>query len=136
MRPINVDIPPGRQAGQPPTAPPGGGFAPTRGRGLPSALCATLLTLTACAPMHSPDISVRHFGSTQFYEEARFHLFTFDPREPRSLGDRIRLAQAEIARDPDCRWGNAPRAVIEEATLAQGAQFADTLLAAPVICET
>jgi len=31
----SISVPPGGTAGQPPTAPPGGGFAPTRGRGLP-----------------------------------------------------------------------------------------------------
>ncbi|MDU8944614.1 hypothetical protein [Ovoidimarina sediminis] len=98
------------------------------------AVAATLSIVSACAPMPG-DVAVRHFGSTQFHEGARFHLFTFDPREPRTLDQRIRLAKAEIARDPDCRWANAPRAVIEEATRKQGAQYADTLLAAPVICE-
>ncbi|SHF77100.1 hypothetical protein SAMN05444149_105377 [Pseudosulfitobacter pseudonitzschiae] len=30
-----LECPARRYAGQPPTAPPGGGFSPTRGRGLP-----------------------------------------------------------------------------------------------------
>jgi hypothetical protein len=30
-----LECPVRRHAGQPPTAPPGGGFSPTRGRGLP-----------------------------------------------------------------------------------------------------
>lgn len=62
------------------------------------------------------------------------HLFIFDPREPRSLDARIRLARAEIARDPDCTWANAPRFVIENATAKQGAAWQDSLLAAPVNC--
>ena len=86
--------------------------------------------------MPAPDVTVRHFGSTEYYRDAQFRLFTFDPREPRPLDTRIRLAQTEIARDPGCQWANAPRSVIEEATRKQGATYADTLLAAPVICET
>lgn len=90
------------------------------------------LALSACtAPT---DVQVRHFGSTQFYDQARFHLFTFAPDEPRSLNARIRLAKAEIARDPDCRWAGAPKDVIAEATARQGTPFQDTTLAAPVIC--
>ncbi len=95
-----------------------------------------LLLLAACAPMPDREVAVRHFGSTDYYGQAQFRLFTFDPREPRPLDTRIALAKAEIARDPACRWAGAPRAAIEEATRKQGARFADTLLAAPVICET
>ena len=90
--------------------------------------------LTACAPLPSPDVSVRHVPSTDFYNGTRMHLFVFDPREPRSLDARIRLAKAELARDPDCAWAGAPRAVIEDATAKQGAEWKDTLLAAPVTC--
>ena len=63
-------------------------------RSYPRASLLWVLALAACAPL-SPDISVRHFGSTQFHEGARFHLFTFDPREPRTLDQRIRLAKAD-----------------------------------------
>ena len=39
MKQINLfDVSPGGIAGQPPTAPLGGGYTPTRGRGLPSKL--------------------------------------------------------------------------------------------------
>lgn len=38
--PSSIGDPPGGTAGQPPTAPPGGGFTPTRGRGLPLTLMA------------------------------------------------------------------------------------------------
>ncbi|MDX8349609.1 heme ABC exporter ATP-binding protein CcmA [Cognatiyoonia sp. IB215446] len=37
---VAADVLPGGTAGQPPAAPPGGGFTPTRGRGLPSVLDA------------------------------------------------------------------------------------------------
>lgn len=92
--------------------------------------------MSACAPSPDPNVTVRHFGSTEYLDGAQFRLFTFDPRIARSLDDRIRLASAEIARDPGCTWGGAPRSVIEEATRRQGARYADTLLAAPVICNT
>lgn len=39
------------QAGQPPSAPPGGGFAPTRGRGLPLALANTRGGQSTAAPV-------------------------------------------------------------------------------------
>lgn len=96
----------------------------------------TLGALAACAPSPDPNVTVRHFGSTEYHGGAQFRLFTFDPNAARTLDDRIRLARAEIARDPACRWGDAPRSVIEEATRRQGARYAETLLAAPVICET
>lgn len=86
--------------------------------------------------MPDTSVAVRHFGSTAYHDGQQLRVFVFDPAEPRSLDERIRLARAEIARDPACRWGDAPRAVIEDATRRQGADYADTLLAAPVICET
>ncbi len=104
--------------------------APAR-RGLVAT--AGLVLLSACAAPMS-DVRVRHFGSTDLWEGAEMRLFTFDPREPRTLDQRIRLARAEIARDPDCRWADAPTEVIAEATARQGDAFADTLLAAPIIC--
>lgn len=99
-------------------------------------LCALAILplVAACAPSPDPTVEVRHFGSTRYWEGAQFRVFTFDPREARSLDDRIRLARAEIARDPDCAWVDAPKAVIAEATAAQGAAFEDSLLAAPVRC--
>ena len=96
-----------------------------------------LLLLTACAPSIDPaPVTVRHFPSTAFYEGARFHLFTFDPRMPRDLNARIALAQSEIRSDPNCTWADAPNDVIREATERQGGSFTDTLLAAPVFCNT
>ena len=113
-----------------------GAPSPCRGRAGERARRATLVialaALSACAT--PSDIQVRHYGSPQFYEQARFHLFTFNPDEPRSLDARIRLARAEIARDPDCRWAGAPKDVIAEATARQGTPFQNTTLAAPVIC--
>lgn len=109
------------------------GQSGARRRGLPSALLAAI-TLTACAPMPTPEVSVRHTPSTVFYDGTRFHLFTFDPSEARSLNDRIRLARNEINADPDCRWRNVPTSVIEEATKRQGDLWEDRLLAAPVEC--
>ena len=84
--------------------------------------------------MPDPDVAVRHFGSTQYWNDAQFRVFTFDPRQAPSLDDRIRLARAEIAEDPDCTWAGAPKSVIAEATARQGAAFEDSLLAAPVRC--
>lgn len=102
-----------------------------------SVLGATLPALIAAACAAPPaEVTVRHFGSTRYLDGAQIRVFTFDPRMPRSLDERLRLARAEIARDPACRWAGASRAAIEEATRAQGAAYADTLLAAPVNCET
>lgn len=94
----------------------------------------SLLAASACAPMPDPDVNVRHFGSTRYWNDAQFRVFTFDPSEARSLDERIRLARAEIAQDPDCTWADAPRDVIAEATRAQGPAYGGNLLAAPVRC--
>ena len=94
---------------------------------------AGLLALASCGVPSG--VEVRHVASTRPAETGGlWHLFLFDPAEPRSLDDRIRLARAEIARDRDCRWADAPRAAIEAETMAQGGARADTLLAAPVRC--
>lgn len=86
--------------------------------------------------MPDPDVTVRHFGSTAYRDGQQLRVFVFDPAAERSLDERIRLARAEIARDPACRWGDASRDVIEAATRRQGETYAGTLLAAPVICDT
>ncbi|QFU07839.1 hypothetical protein PARPLA_02127 [Rhodobacteraceae bacterium THAF1] len=93
--------------------------------------------LAACVAPVVPqqNVSVRHTASTETAGNgARWHLFLFDPREPRSLEARIALAKANL--QPGCRWANRPRAEIEAQTASQGARFADTLLAAPLICRT
>jgi ABC-type uncharacterized transport system auxiliary subunit len=112
-----------------------GGSRPAAARATPCVLCATLL-LTACASVDPAPVTVRHFPSTAFHEGARFHLFTFDPRIPRDLNARIALARSEIRSDPNCTWADAPTDVIREATERQGGSFTDTLLAAPVFCNT
>ncbi|SER82998.1 hypothetical protein SAMN04490244_103152 [Tranquillimonas rosea] len=95
--------------------------------------------LAACAgpSVNQPGApAVRHFASTNVYEGgARWHLFVFDPAEPRSLDDRLALARSATAADPACRWVRAPRVEIEERTRAQGARYADTMLAAPLRCD-
>ena len=94
---------------------------------------APLLLLAACGV--PPGVEVRHVASTRVAEGGgRWHLFLFDPAEPRDLDQRIRMAKAEIARDRDCRWMDAPREMIEAETARQGGPRADTLLAAPVSC--
>ncbi len=92
--------------------------------------------LTACSNLTEPQVSVRHYPSTAFHEGTRFHVFVFDPNTPRPLDERIRIARAEIAGDPDCRWKDVPAVVIAEATARQGEAWADTLLAAPLECST
>ncbi len=92
-----------------------------------------LAALTACA-MPDRDPSVRHFASTAFHDGAPFHIFVFDPDEPRSLNERIRIARNQIRAEPDCQWVETPTDVIAEATERQGTPWSDTLLAAPVRC--
>ena len=98
---------------------------------------ALLPFLAACAtPPVDPAVTVRHVQSTETAGNgARWHLFLFDPREPRTLDERIALARALIERDPDCRWVGASRSTIIAQTEAQGARYAETLLAAPLHCE-
>ena len=104
----------------------------------PWAGAALLASLAACAgPSLPPDVSVRHTASTETAGNgARWHLFLFDPRVPRSLDERINLAKAQVATERDCRWADRPRSQIEEQTRQQGAAYADTLLAAPLICNS
>ena len=91
--------------------------------------------LAACAAPVPSGVTVRHTESTETAGNgARWHLFLFDPREPRSLDARIALARANLK--PGCRWVDRPRSEIEAQTASQGARFADTLLAAPLICRT
>ena len=113
--------------------------APSRGGFLrPWASAAFLATVAACgAPDLPPDVTVRHSASTETAGGgARWHLFLFDPRIPRSLDERIALARAQVATERDCRWVDRPRSQIEERTRQQGAAYADTLLAAPLICNS
>ncbi|SEN43086.1 hypothetical protein [Palleronia pelagia] len=90
--------------------------------------------LSACvvAP-RDPSVTVRHFASTESAGDgARWHIFLFDPSQPRDLDARIRLARANL--NPGCRWVGAPRDEIVSKTNSQGARYADTVLAAPLIC--
>ncbi len=103
---------------------------------MPRCCFLSFFLLTACASVDPAPVTVRHFPSTAFHEGARFHLFTFDPRIPRDLNARIALARSEIRSDPNCTWADAPTDVIREATERQGGSFTDTLLAAPVFCNT
>ncbi|SFP32451.1 hypothetical protein [Tranquillimonas alkanivorans] len=100
--------------------------------------CLALAALAACA---GPEVNVpgaptvRHTQSTERYgEEGRWHLFFFQPQQARSLSDRLALARAAANADPDCRWIRTPRDEIEARTAAQGAQWSDLVLAAPLAC--
>ncbi|WP_375262641.1 hypothetical protein [Palleronia sp.] len=97
-----------------------------------------MAALAACAgPALPPDVTVRHTASTETAGNgARWHLFLFNPRQPRTLDERIRLAKAQVATERGCRWIDRPRAEIEERTRQQGAAYAETLLAAPLICDS
>ncbi|CAM4323356.1 hypothetical protein [Palleronia rufa] len=98
---------------------------------------ALLPLLAACTAPVPRDVAVRHTASTETAGGgARWHLFLFDPREPRDLDTRIALARAQVARESDCRWAERPRAEIAARTAEQGARYADTLLAAPLVCRT
>lgn len=94
----------------------------------------TLALLAACAAPPEPAVSVRHFPSTVFHDGTRFHVFVFDPDQPRPLADRIRLARGRINAEPGCRWREVPASVIEDATRRQGAAWSDRLLAVPLDC--
>ena len=112
--------------------------APLRGGAFRPLGAAALIALAACAgPALPPDVTVRHTASTETAGNgARWHLFLFDPRQSRSLDERIRLARAQVATERDCRWAERPRSEIEERTRQQGAAYTDTLLAAPLICNS
>lgn len=99
---------------------------------------ALLPLLAACAAPLPRDVTVRHVSSTELAgtgDGARWHLFLFDPSEPRPLDTRIALARRMVAEEGRCRWIDRPRAEIERQTADQGAAYADTLLAAPVSCK-
>ncbi len=98
---------------------------------------ALLFGLAACGtPVADLGVSVRHVASNDVYgnDGARFHLFIFDPSEPRSLADRKAIAKRKIALEPRCSWIDAPDEVLIEATRAQGARYTDTVLVAPLRC--
>ncbi|WP_102107709.1 hypothetical protein [Oceaniglobus roseus] len=94
--------------------------------------------LAACMPQEVPEgMSIRHVESTRPYgDRARWHLFVFDPAVPRSLDERLKLARAATANDGNCRWVDAPKDEILRQTADQGARYAETTLAAPLICRT
>ena len=96
---------------------------------------AAALALSACAPADLTT-SVRHVASTKLYgEDARFHLFVFDPAEPRPFAERVGIARRAIAREIGCAWVDAPEDVLRAETERQaGALRRDTLLAAPLRC--
>ncbi len=101
------------------------------------ALSLAAVTLAGCAaPVTEPLATARHVGSNDAYgtDGARMHLFVFDPDAPRSLEARKDIARRSIARDPSCVWVDAPDNVLIDATAKQGAQYADTLLVAPLRC--
>lgn len=79
-------------------------------------------------------VTVRHVESTvSAGDGARWHLFLFDPAQPRSLDGRIALARRNV--QSGCRWVGAPKSELIAQTEAQGARYADTVLAAPLICK-
>lgn len=101
---------------------------------LPARALIAAALLAACAPA-GEDVEVRHVASTRPYgDNGRLHLFVFDPDDPRPLDRRIALARRAAARDPDCRWIDAPREVIAAETARQGDRYADRLLVAPLRC--
>ncbi len=98
---------------------------------------ALLPLLAACAAPVPSDVTVRHVSSTETAGNGvRWHLFLFDPSEPRPLDTRIALARRMVAREGRCRWVERPRSEIESRTADQGAAYADTLLAAPLVCSS
>ncbi len=97
---------------------------------------ALLPLVAACAAPVPRDVSVRHVESTETAGGgARWHLFLFDPAEPRDLDTRIALARREVSREGRCRWADRPRSEIVARTDEQGLTYADTVLAAALICE-
>lgn len=109
------------------------------------ALAATA-ALTACARVPAPALpgpdpappaiqGVRYVESTEFYgQDAKLHLFLFQPAAERPLGERIRAARAAIDDDPDCDWIGAPRSYLADKTAEQGPRYAQTMLVAPLRC--
>ena len=98
------------------------------------AASAGLLALAACGVPVERGVTVRHLESTDTAGNgARWHIFLFNPSEPRSLDQRIALARANL--NPGCDWVGAPRAEIAHRTAEQGARYTDMVLAAPLICE-
>ncbi|TDL81895.1 hypothetical protein E2L08_04380 [Palleronia sediminis] len=99
-------------------------------------LLPVLLAACAQAPVRGPDApTVRHFESTETAGNgARWHIFLFDPSEPRDLDDRIALARAFVRAEGRCTWVGAPRDDLARQTAAQGARYAETMLAAPLRC--
>ncbi|WOI56892.1 hypothetical protein [Palleronia sp. LCG004] len=95
-----------------------------------------LALLSACAVPVEPNVTVRHIESTESAGNgARWHLFLFDPSAPRDLDTRIALARDSVRGNPTCRWVGASKDEIATQTIAQGARYSDTVLAAPLICE-
>ncbi|RVV96626.1 hypothetical protein EKE94_17240 [Mesobaculum littorinae] len=97
------------------------------------------LLAAACAPaVNTPGApQVRHVESTKTAGDgARWHLFIYDPAQPRPLDERIALAQAAVRDDPACRWVGAGRDTLAAETSSQGARYAETTLAAPLRCDT
>jgi hypothetical protein len=100
-------------------------------------LLPLLSACVAAAPPPAADVATRHFASTETAGNgARWHIFLFNPAAPRDLDTRIALARRAIDADPACRWVGAPRDEIMAQTARQGARYAETVLAAPVRCET
>lgn len=100
-----------------------------------ASLCALAL-VSACAMPMEPGVTVRHVESTvSAGDGARWHLFVFDPYAERDLDARIALARDSLRGDPDCSWVGAPKDEIIDQTQSQGARFAGSVLAAPLICK-
>lgn len=98
---------------------------------------ALLPLVAACAAPLPDGVTVRHVSSTEMAgtgDGARWHLFFFDPREPRPLDTRIALARRMVAEEGRCTWVDRPRSEIEQQTEDQGAPYSGTLLAAPLLC--
>ena len=96
-----------------------------------------LLALAACAEtVTEPLATARHVASNEPYgtDGARFHLFIFDPAQPRSLADRKAMARRQIALEPACAWVEAPDSVLIEETRKQGERYTETMLVAPLRC--
>lgn len=94
------------------------------------------LALSACgAPVAEIVTSVRHVASTEPYgDNARMHIFLFDPDAPRSFDDRKAIARRAIRLEPGCAWVDAPDNVLKDAIAKQGARFEDRVFVAPLKC--
>ena len=101
-----------------------------------SGACVLMALLGCAAPVADITATARHVSSNVAYGDdgARMHLFIFDPNEARPLDDRKAIARRTIALEPGCSWVEAPDDVLIDATRAQGARFAETLLVAPLRC--